>query len=220
MILNQSKFSQAVNLSRAGVTKAVKNGSLVLDENGKINTEDKVNKVYIYSDAKKKSAFFRYKKKNESSEPTPKKVAKTTSTPKKVVENSGNEVDSQKRSIPKVTIHDSESSISIDNVAEQKMIVSLKIEQEKYIKHSLDNLEKVNKLANRDTLQFITERFINHFITSVKRVSSTSLADVSKDILANGKAENKHYAHFEDACLEMVHDAKMMLIKDMRRAEI
>ena len=47
------------------------------------------------------------------------------------------------------------------DIAEQKLIVGLKIDQEKFIKASIENQEKVNKLANRDTLAFILERFVN-----------------------------------------------------------
>ncbi len=220
MVLNQSKFSQAVNLSRAGVAKAVKNGALVLDENGKIDSDNGVNKAYIYGDAKKKSAFFRYKKKMESNE-NPKKTKKTVKKQDaKPPEISEIPVQNEEQLSLETQNLGNSGTVSLGDVAEQKQIVSLKIEQEKYIKHSLDNQIKINKLANRDAIQFVMERFINHFTTSIKRVSSTTLADVSKDVLANGKVENKHFAHFEDGCLEMIHDAKMMVIKDMRNSNI
>lgn len=217
MLLNQSKFAQAVNLSRNAISKAVREGKVVLNENKMIDTDDKVNKIYIYGDSKKKSAFFRYKKKFETSdeeEKPEKSVKKRSSQPKPK-----KEPEVVKKEIPKMVAPEESETMgpptTIGDIAEQKQIVSLKIEQEKYIKFAIANQLAVNKTASRDGLQFVTERFINHFVTAIKRVASTSLTDISKAILAEGKIENHHFSHFEDACLEMVHDSKTKLLKDM-----
>lgn len=217
MLLNQSKFAQAVNLSRNAISKAVKEGKIVLNDDKKVDTDDKVNKIYIYQDSKKKSAFFRYKKKMESVEDKP-----ASKKPKKKVVPQKTAPIEEVAPEPVASVPLQQDSLNSDgpprtigDIAEQKQIVSLKTEQEKYIKLAIANQLSINKTANRDGLQFVTERFINHFVTSIKRVASTSLTDVSKAILAEGKLENKHFAQFEDACLEMVNDSKQKLLKDM-----
>jgi molecular chaperone GrpE (heat shock protein) len=225
MLLNQTQFGVAVGISKQMVSKLIRNGTI--EKTGtKIDTETELNKLFINSEPKKKSAYYRYKKKNEEPSQGDNKPKSSSKKPKK--KQTPSKKSSKKPESPDSSTEKgdgeveapSSNKLSPADISYNTRLAKMKKEQEQYIKAALDNLKTRNSLADRKVLKFIIERFLNHFTTGISRVSSTALTDISKDILAEGKCENFHYKKFEDACFELVDTAKSKMIDDIKKAEI
>jgi hypothetical protein len=220
MILTGSKFADAVGVSRQRISKCVGLLQLEKNENGKIDTDSELNQTYIYGDPAKIEAFEAFVKLNSSGVSKPSKKGSKTPKVKKTTPKSNN----KQQEKPVVGGDTGDLSKQVNNyssadITKMKQEAEMLSSREKYLKLQLANQKERNELATRETLTFLIERFVNHFVTGIPRVSSTSLQDVSKLILESGKVENSHFSMFEDACMELVDGAKDKVLRDLKNIE-
>lgn len=218
MLLSQSDFSRAVGVSRQSIFKAIESG--FVEKTGKnIDTNSKLNAIWIQKDANRRKAFAVWEK-NSLKEPkkTEKKdtiqKVKTEIVPENCVETTENS---------EQTGHKTEDSSDINSpsaVAHRTNVMKMKVQEENYITKHLENKLLVNEQIKREKMEFCTQRFLNHFVSGIPLVSSTALTDISKIILAEGKITNEHYSLFEAACMELVHGAKEKLRKDVENLNL
>lgn len=203
MLLSQSKFAGACGVSRQAISKAVKENKLTLDGK-KIDTENQKNVLWVTGNLKRKKAFNQF----VGTGTLEKKDAKKT-PPQKV-----QPVKSQNKDIS-LTAPEEDGGLSENDISYRKAVADMSHSQEKVVKLKIENQEKINSLASREKMTIAIERFVNYVYTGIKRVSSTSLTDISKDILNVGTVENQHFKQFEDAGTELVDNARKQLINDI-----
>lgn len=207
MKLNGSEFGRALGISRAAVSKALSEKKIVKD--GKlIDTESKINILYINSSPKKKIAFDEYCKNGGKTSVT--EIKKTVkSKPKQIKES----VESEKKEVLITENSEVVSDFDPESLSEMKMIADTRNAQEKVVKIVLENQKVRNELANRKILEDIIDLLFNHFITGIPRTSSTSLTDVGKMILADGEVKNAHFKVNEDSWMEFLNEGKIKVSK-------
>lgn len=216
MLLNQSAFARAIGVSRQAITKAVSGKSVVLSE-GKVDTDNKINKKYILSTPDKRIAFEKFVSGDSSSKKTKKRNNSVAKSTKKMTP--GN-----KKPVSTIGIVDNDSAEFEDNeeltskdMLEKYSDIKAKADaiqsQEKAVKLRMANQKERNNLADRNILGNIIEVLISSLFTAIPRTNATLVTDLAKMILSDGECKNSHYKFAEDALMDMAFELKNKIEK-------
>ncbi len=204
MILSVQEFSVAVGTSRAAVYKARDIGVIEIVEK-KIDTRSTLNSMWIKKDDHRRSSFDDYKMRNGISEDDP--VEDTQETKESESEDVQQAHQAKNEQFQ---ISDDDTHVAVvQKTAVAKMLTS----QETYIGKKLDNLERRNELAPRQTMEFIVSRMANMITSGIKVVAQTGLTDIGKE--KGITYTNEEFQILENACLEMVNRSLESIQKEI-----
>lgn len=224
MLLKAIEFAEAVGLSRQMISKHVKNGTIV-KTGTKIDTEEELNKIFINSDSSRRSKFYRYSKKIEGGKTHAEKPKKkVTPGEQKIVPAAGDvyndDYEEPEEKKDEIIPGNGNKALSDADIERGTKMAKFIKEQNKAAQETMETQKRRNELAVRVNMKFVIERFLNHFVTEMPRVSNTSLTDVCKKVLSEGSVTNEHFKIFEDACMEMIDGAKKKLLSDIKNRNL
>lgn len=222
MNLNQTEFARILGVTRQAVSKAVKDGFLIVVD-GKVDTDHGVNVVWCTNSPTKASAWEKWSKRqaklsksNDVSAVKLPVVAKKAGVKEKIsAKKAVKDTENGDKSVaiaPAVP----EEHLTPAQVSESKQKIELKIAKEKLVKALIENASLRNKLVDRDVIEAVEERMWNFIITGLKNVGNVLVMDLEKKILANGCAQNDDYFFVENSLMEVVENAKKQKISDLK----
>jgi predicted DNA-binding protein YlxM (UPF0122 family) len=200
MILSVSEFAEAVGVVRQSVYDAIKTGSVV-KSGKKIDTDDKVNQIYIRSSHERKSAFDHFSKKDTA---VPVSEKKTLAKLKKADEQSDFVPDTA-RVINESSEFGDISHIPTEDVIRKTQFAKLLREQENVISKKFENQRTRDQWCDRKTVMAIVPSFISKIHSGMKMVGETFLSDLG---VKHGIVfANEDYKMLQDAVIEMTNMA-------------
>jgi len=222
MNLIQTEFARILGVTRQAVSKAVKDGFLIVVD-GKVDTDHGVNVVWCTNSPTKASAWEKWNKRQSKlskSEVLPVKLPVVTKKAVVKEKKTGKTVDTTesketKKDVFVPVVH--EDHLTPAQVSEYKQKVDLKHSKEKLIKALIENAMLRNKLVDRDVIEAVEERMWNIIITGLKNAGNVIVMDLEKKILANGGAQNEDYFFVENSLMEVVENAKNQKVSDLKK---